>query len=131
MTCAIAHPDTDDVSDPSERRSAARIPLETEISLASDSQFFTALGGNLSSGGVFVATYRELPVGATVEVRIALPDGDVVAKGTVRWVRDMKSGAAPGLGIAFDAVDAEAAERIARFCTARPPLLHDDAWAAQ
>jgi Tfp pilus assembly protein PilZ len=75
---------------------------------------------------VFVATYRLLPVGAHVALRVALPDGEVVAKGTVRWVRDVASGASPGLGIAFDRLDADTAQRLEHFCAARPPLLHEE-----
>jgi uncharacterized protein (TIGR02266 family) len=109
-----------------ERRSAERVSIEAEISLESESQFFTGLGGNLSAGGVFVATYRKLPVGCTVSVHVAMPDGPLVAKGTVRWVRDVSTGAAPGLGIAFEPLGAEEVGRIARFCAERAPLLHED-----
>jgi uncharacterized protein (TIGR02266 family) len=113
-------------NDHAERRARARVPLEAEISFESDSQFFTALGGNISTGGIFIATYKLLAVGRAVAVRVALPDGELVAKGTVRWVRELSSGASPGLGIAFDGLGAEEAARIERFCAARPPLLHDD-----
>jgi uncharacterized protein (TIGR02266 family) len=102
------------------------VPIQAEITLGSDSQFFTGLGGNLSTGGVFVATYRMLPVGCNVAVHIVLPDGELVAKGTVRWVRDVESGAAPGLGIAFDRIAAEDEGRIASFCASREPMLHDE-----
>jgi uncharacterized protein (TIGR02266 family) len=109
-----------------ERRSAERVPIEAEITLGSDSQFFTGLGGNLSAGGIFVATYRALPVGCSVALHVAMPDGALVAKGTVRWVRDVSSGGTPGLGIAFERIGAEEVGRVARFCAERAPLLHDD-----
>jgi uncharacterized protein (TIGR02266 family) len=109
-----------------ERRSAERVSIEAEISLESESQFFTGLGGNLSAGGVFVATYRKLPVGCTVSVDVAMPDGPLVAKGTVRWVRDVSTGATPGLGIAFERLGDEETGRIASFCAERAPLLHED-----
>jgi uncharacterized protein (TIGR02266 family) len=120
------NPDGTETPDVTERRSAERVPIDAEITLASDSQFFTSLGGNLSTGGVFVATYRKLPVGCGVAVHIALPDGELVAKGTVRWVRDVSTGAAPGLGIAFERIGSDDAGRIASFCANRAPLLHDD-----
>lgn len=109
-----------------ERRSEPRLALEVEVSLASDSQFFTGLSGNLSTGGVFVATYQRLTVGRPVVMQIALPDGEVLAKGTVRWVREASDGAPPGFGIAFDTpLGPEDAERVARFVVLREPLLHD------
>ena len=115
-TCAI--PDGD-------RRIDARVAIETDVSLESDSQFFSGLTGNLSAGGVFVATYRQLPVGCTVVLTLTLPDGELRVKGTVRWSRDTSSGASPGLGVAFDELPPGASERIARFCELRAPLLHD------
>jgi uncharacterized protein (TIGR02266 family) len=109
-----------------ERRATERVSIEAEVSMGSETQFFTGLGGNLSAGGLFVATYRTLPVGCSVALHVSMPDGAFVAKGTVRWVRDVSTGASPGLGIAFDRIGAEEAGRIARFCAERAPLLHDD-----
>jgi uncharacterized protein (TIGR02266 family) len=126
MTLAFTRPSPIESVDSPERRTAARTPLEAEISLESDSQFFTKLGGNLSTGGVFVATYQMLPIGGRVDVLVALPDGDLRATGTVRWVRDVSTGAAPGLGIAFERIGPEDAARIERFCATRAPLLHDE-----
>jgi uncharacterized protein (TIGR02266 family) len=108
-----------------ERRHEARVPIETDVSLESDSQFFAGLTGNLSTGGVFVATYRQLPVGCTVVMTLTLPDGELRVKGTVRWSRDTSSGASPGLGVAFDELAPGDSDRIAKFCQMRAPLLHD------
>jgi uncharacterized protein (TIGR02266 family) len=109
------------------RRGSDRCLVEAEVSVASDSQFFTGIAGNVSTGGLFVATYRALPVGGRVAMQIALPEGDVLATGVVRWVRDASSGAAPGLGIAFDgAIGNDDIERIERFCAVRRPLLHEE-----
>jgi uncharacterized protein (TIGR02266 family) len=108
-----------------ERRGDTRVPIETDVSLESDSQFFAGLTGNLSTGGVFVATYKQLPVGCHVVMKLSLPDGELSAKGTVRWSRDTSSGASPGLGVAFDELAPADVERIAKFCELRAPLLHD------
>jgi uncharacterized protein (TIGR02266 family) len=125
MSSAFALHDEMPPAQGAERRTKARVPIETEVSLESDSQFFTGLTGNLSSGGVFVATYKPLPVGSRVVMKLTLPDGELQAKGTVRWSRDASSGAAPGVGVAFDDLEPAAAERIAKFCELRAPLLHD------
>ncbi len=110
---------------PGERRSEGRVPIETEVTLESDSQFFTGLTGNLSTGGVFVATYRQLTIGCGVLMTLTLPDGELRVKGTVRWSRDTSSGASPGVGVAFDELAPGDAARIAHFCQLRAPLLHD------
>jgi uncharacterized protein (TIGR02266 family) len=126
MDRVSTHPDHDRVSDPSNRRSSPRVPMEVEVSLQSDSQFFAGLARNVSRGGVFVATVRRLPIGSRVELKLMLPDGDMRARGTVDWLRDESSGAAPGLGIAFEGLDTEAAARVEHFCAMRDPLYHDD-----
>jgi uncharacterized protein (TIGR02266 family) len=114
-------------ADAIERRAAERCLVETEISVSSDSQFFTGLAGNVSNGGVFLATYRPLPKGERVSLRISLPEGEVLATGTVRWTREASSGATPGLGISFDSpLDGDTLERVLRFCALREPLLHDE-----
>lgn len=125
MSSSFAYSDETGPAPDGDRRSDARIAIETEVSLESDSQFFTGLTGNLSGGGVFVATYRPLPVGCTVVMTLTLPDGELRVRGTVRWSRDASSGASPGLGVAFDDLGAGDAARIARFCEVRAPLLHD------
>lgn len=108
-----------------ERRTDPRVPIESDVTLESDSQFFTGLTGNLSTGGVFVATYRQLSIGCRVMMTLTLPDGELRVKGTVRWARDASSGASPGVGVAFEELAPGDASRIARFCELRAPLLHD------
>lgn len=115
----------DPAADPTERRSSPRVRLDTEISLASESQFFTGLTRNLSTGGVFVATYRRLPIGCHVSLVLTLPDGELAARGTVCWVRDASADGAPGIGIAFEPLDGDAFRRVEQFCALRDPLLYE------
>jgi uncharacterized protein (TIGR02266 family) len=110
-----------------ERRSFDRVPVETEVSLGSESQFFAGLSGDVSTGGIFVATYRVLPIGAHVTVEFALGDRTISAKGTVRWIREARGDTEPGIGIAFDDLTAETRADIVAFCAHRAPLYHDDA----
>ena len=90
--------------------------------------FFSGLSGDISEGGVFVSTYRDLAAGSLVELEFALPGSDapVHAKGDVRWHRDGSAEAPPGVGIAFDELSPEHRKLIQRFCTMRPPLYYDD-----
>ncbi len=108
-----------------ERRSVPRIPIEVEVSVHSESQFYVGLTGDLSAGGLFVATWRRLPVGAEIELVLSLPDGPVNARGRVRWVRDLGEGVAPGLGVEFDELSAADRQRVETFCTQRAPLYVD------
>src|SRR5262245_49518549 len=57
---------------------------------------------NLSSGGTFVATNRQLPVGTQVQLVLGFPGllAPIAIEGTVKWTRDEPAGAgiefAPG-----------------------------------
>ena len=94
--------------------------------MVSDSQFFAGITGDVSMGGLFVATYRKLPIGARVAVQFSIEDDvSVVAEGTVRWIREASMDTPPGLGIEFERLGGEALRDIAAFCEHRRPLYHD------
>ena len=101
------------------------MPIEVDVSLTSESHFFAGLTGDISEGGVFVATWRPVAVGTKLELVLALPRGAVTVRGEVRWVRGSMDGSAPGLGVAFDALDAESRSRIDAFCAERAPWYYD------
>jgi type IV pilus assembly protein PilZ len=108
-----------------ERRAAPRAHIEVEVSLTSESHFFVGLTGDLSGGGLFVATWSAVPVGAPVALAVSLPDGPVLARGHVRWVRDAAEGRAPGLGVAFESLSDEDRARVEAFCTERAPWYYE------
>lgn len=61
---------------------------------------------NLSSGGTFVATTRELPIGTTVQLVLSFPGllEPIAIEGTVRWKRASgNSEGDAGAGIEFEA----------------------------
>lgn len=122
-------PMTDEVAAPrEEHRASSRASLAVELHLASESHFFSGLSGDISEGGIFVSTWRELAVGSPVDVELSLPGSErpLRAHGEVRWQRDASGDAPPGVGIAFDELAAEDRALIRRFCTLRPPLYYDD-----
>jgi uncharacterized protein (TIGR02266 family) len=126
MNGSLPHPHQGRESDPGNRRTSLRIDFETEISLTSDSQFFAGLTRNVSRGGVFVATFRQLPLGSSVTMQLTLPEGVLVAHGIVRWRREQGPDTPAGLGIAFEGLDDEAKRTVERFIEQRDPLYHDD-----
>lgn len=112
-----------------ERRTSGdkRVFIEVEIGLTSDSYIYTGLSLDVSTGGVFVATYDPAAPGTAVSLCFVLPDGYVVnADGVVRWTRAASGDAPPGMGVAFAAVSPEALAHIASFCESRPPLYFDE-----
>ncbi|HEX7666940.1 MAG TPA: TIGR02266 family protein [Polyangiaceae bacterium] len=115
------------VVDPSDLRASPRKKVEVDIGIHSDSHFFAGLTGDVSRGGLFVATYAELTVGNKIMLDFELPNGKIVVEGVVRWRRFASPQAGPGYGVQFEDVDDETMEKIERFCKARPPLYYDQA----
>lgn len=114
-----------------EARSSPRMRMHTEVTLGSESNFYTGFSGDLSEGGVFVATYEKLlPPGTPVEISIALPNrASVQVPGKVRWVRDAHErtpGVFPGMGIQFDALSEEVSAAIRSFLQCREPMFWDE-----
>lgn len=105
-----------------------RANLEANIGATTESNFFVGFSGDISDGGVFVATYASLPIAAKVSVLVTLPGGyEQSIPGTVRFVRDpMDMDSEPGIGVKFDRLGGEARELILRFIRKRPPLFYDE-----
>lgn len=110
------------VSFPNEHRSVTRQRVEAEMTLESESNVFTGLLCDISRGGVFVATYRPLPVGTAVLLDLILPEGRIEVRGHVRWRRELCEDTAPGMGIEFDSLDANDLSTLEAFCGRREPL---------
>jgi uncharacterized protein (TIGR02266 family) len=108
-------------------RTEPRRKLEVDVGIRSDSHFFAGLSGDVSKGGLFVATYAEVPLGGKVMLDFELPNGPVLVEGTVRWQRVATDNAPPGIGIQFENVNPAMLALIERFCKARPPLYYDQA----
>jgi uncharacterized protein (TIGR02266 family) len=107
--------------DPSERRNEHRVPFETDVTLDAAGQLLTGLSSDVSICGMFVATFRPLPVGTQLSLRFRLPSGFVTAVGEVRWTRRARPGIVAGMGIEFLRVDDEADQQaLTRFCGDRP-----------
>ena len=112
------------------KRVAARVAMQTQVDLVSDSNFFTGFSTNISEGGLFVATVNVLPAGTPVDVTFTLPAGArLTVKGEVRWTREVNDRTPevfPGVGVRFTEVDAAAVSQIKNFVQQREPLFFPD-----
>lgn len=112
---------------PAQRRAALRASLCAEITLGSDSNFFTGFTNDVSEGGVFVATVNVLPLGTQIDLAFSLPGGPrIEGKGEVRWVReldDRNPEVFPGMGIRFTEVAATSVAAIHAFAAQREPMF--------
>jgi uncharacterized protein (TIGR02266 family) len=108
--------------------SGPREKLEANVGATTESNFYVGFSGDISEGGVFVATYLTLELGALVDVLVTLPGGfESSIPGIVRFVRDpMDMESEPGIGVRFEKLTAEQRELILRFIRKRPPMFYDD-----
>lgn len=108
-------------SEAKERRRAPRTHLEADLTITSDDgQEFQGMTHNISRTGVFVSTYRVLRLGARVQLKFALPNGTVIARGVVGRVRNSSDGVTGGMGIAFGELDELDRNLIEAYCAEEP-----------
>jgi len=93
-----------------------------------DANFYTGLDREIASGGLFIATYDIRPPGTRVTVDVVLPSGKILqSEAKVVWVRHHDESAIdlhPGMGVAFDDLDAKAAREIEEFMARRDSLFY-------
>jgi uncharacterized protein (TIGR02266 family) len=112
-----------------EQRREPRAKLEVEVNLESDHNFYAGITGNVSMGGVFVATYTPPPIDTIVELDLQIEGQSFHLRGLVCWVRDVDhaSDFAPaGCGLQFVALPKDAEKVITRFVGKRDTILYDD-----
>jgi uncharacterized protein (TIGR02266 family) len=120
----------DSVAADNRRRRAARYSVDLDVTMSSDHNFYAGFAENISSGGLFVATYVKRPRGDRMEIVLNLPGmpEPIRAVGEVRWLRDFseQSNVPPGLGVRFVELPEAAAVAIETFLKGREPLFYDD-----
>lgn len=84
-----------------ERRAHPRIQIKLKVEYTSLADFFVDYATDISHGGMFVATDREITVGNPVSVRLVLPGTKDVFQASGKVVRKSDK-PAKGVGIKFD-----------------------------
>jgi uncharacterized protein (TIGR02266 family) len=116
-----------DSGDWADSRRASRQTVEIEVGIASESNFYLGFTENLSSGGVFVATYATRPLGSHVAIALAFPNGEELrVPGVVRWLRDATTDGWPGMGVQFESLSAEDEAKVRKFLSLREPMFYDE-----
>jgi uncharacterized protein (TIGR02266 family) len=106
-----------------ERRSGARLPIELDVDVEGAAHRFRSNTANLSAGGMFIVTHRDIPLGTHVMLGFKLPNGAALEViGVVRWRRDKDADGVAGLGIAFFCLEPEAKKTIQDFCGVREAI---------
>ena len=113
------------------QRRASRVELNVEIGIDDHTNFYVGFSENVSEGGLFVATYRLMPLGTDVALTFVLPDEyPVFVHGVVRWLRDPRDQSAsdmpPGMGIEFTELKDSERARIQAYVNAHAPIFYPD-----
>ena len=110
-----------------ERRARRRVTVNANIGFQSDTNFYTGFSGDLSVGGLFLATEEVLPQGTDITVSFLLPDGHhVTADGRVSWVRAADDDGPGGMGISFEHMEGRDLHAVLAFIDRRAPLFVDE-----
>ncbi len=113
--------------DTDERRAFERVNLHASVTWSSETNFYKDFTSDISTGGLFVATFKLIPVGTVIDLEFSMPGEDepVKIKGVVRWIKDCSSGEheQPGMGIEFLNISEEDKVRIERFSQIRDFIL--------
>jgi uncharacterized protein (TIGR02266 family) len=113
-----------------DRRIDLRLEVEVDVGIEGEHTFFTGRTGDLSKGGLFVATDEPLSVGTELLLSFLLPDGyRVLAEAVVAWVRVPRyrpDELPAGMGLRFLELSAKDAHAIAHFLRVRPAFRYGD-----
>jgi len=90
-----------------EKRRDPRKPIKLVVDYEGADDLVSDYTENLSSGGTFLVTNRELPIGARVSLVLAFPGllEPIAIAGIVRWTR-ARTASGAGVGIEFEPGDA-------------------------
>ena len=98
-----------------DRRSYEREPLTLKVEYPEAGDLLHDYTENISRGGTFILTQRELPVGVAVRIELSFPGllEPIQLHGAVRWTR---AGGADeqGVGVEFDFAEPGAMDRLAQ-----------------
>jgi uncharacterized protein (TIGR02266 family) len=124
----VSSKDEADVQD--NRRHSERIAIEADIGFQSDSNFYTGFSLDISTGGLFVATYNLPAIGTLVNLNFKLPNGPVLSiNGEVKWIREYNEvtpDISPGIGVRFDSLSRSEEEAINNYIKTSTPLFFDE-----
>jgi hypothetical protein len=111
----------------SESRLAIRHLLEIEVAIECDGTKRVGFTENMSTGGVFVATYLSAAQGSKVVVQLtargSMGSETVKLAGEARWQRPSSSERWPGVGVKFDDSGPEHESRMNKLLSLRDRVL--------
>ncbi len=112
VEAAMAAKEADGDAASASRRGHVRVPYTAPVELRLPSgEVIEGAIQDISAGGIFLVTNREVPQDGRVVIRFALPAGHMVmGEGRVRWLKS--DGTRAAVGLEFSALDPAAKEAI-------------------
>ena len=97
-----------------ERRKSTRESLIVRLAYQTVDEFFSDFTSNINEGGLFVESETLQELGSSVVVQFRLPGNEepIMALGVVVHVTDGGATGVPGMGIEFEALDADTRQRV-------------------
>ncbi len=110
------------------RRRHHRAPLVVTVGIDSENNFYAGITGDVSEGGVFLATDGILTLGSSIEITLTLPGfgRSHLCRAQVRWIQESR-GAVTGYGLEWVYLPSEALIDIRAFVNDRDTMLFDAA----
>jgi len=96
-------------------RSAPRYPASLRVTLSGVEGLLAEQVTNISAGGIFVRTERDLPIGTLLSMALELPDGDRPAPVQGKVVHARPSHSETGIGVQFVSDDDAFRGRVDRY----------------
>ena len=120
----------DHLDESTDRRATGRARLQVEIGIRTETNFFVGFSGDLSEGGIFVATVSLLAIGTPLTVSFSFPPNiEIEAEGVVAWTREgaaFDSDLEAGMGIRFTRLSPSALAAIQEFMRHREPIFYTE-----
>lgn len=112
-------------------RETKRHPLKVDVTYFSEHNFFTGFSENISSGGIFVATYDTPQLGQVFDVLFTIPglQEPTRARGRVVWVREhdpLNPDSIAGMGLRFEDLEPAVEDAVNLFLAHRDPIFYED-----
>jgi uncharacterized protein (TIGR02266 family) len=114
------------------KRRATRAPCYAHVTIQAGGEVFYGMTGDISEGGLFIATFDKMPDEGEIRLSFAIPKDTpelVEAKGRVVWINNKRNpvrGNLPeGFGVEFSSISPEQLAEIRAFiASALPENLH-------
>jgi uncharacterized protein (TIGR02266 family) len=105
-----------------ENRKHPRVSIAVDIDLRSEHNFYAGRTRDISLGGLFIDTDIGLPIGSSVDVKLALDSDEFTLSCEVIWALTDEARRTVGIGLRFLELPGEASRAIEAFMGKRKPM---------